>query len=212
MLKEARNAVVDWMPASVIVRRGRRRLRAVALTFDDGPCAETPALLQALDALDVRATFFVVGQECEAFPQHLDAIVAAGHEVAGHGYTHSVFPELSGRALRSELSRTARLLPPTTQRPFVRPPRGAVTATSLARTWAAGFRTALWTLDSDDCRSNDARFVAARSQRARPGDIVLLHEGQSWTIDALPLFVPELRARGLGLVPMGELVDRTHRR
>jgi len=206
MLKQLRNALVDQLPRSLIVRRGRRSVAAVALTFDDGPFAETPALLEALEKADVRATFFVVGEQCAKFPAAVSAIARAGHEVASHGYSHTIFPELTGLELRRELA--ALIGPPTARRPLVRPPRGAVDAGSMLRTWAAGYRTALWTLDSDDCRSTDPRWISSRAAAAGPGDVILLHEGQTWTIAAVPALVSELRARGLSLVTMSELVDQ----
>lgn len=180
----------------------------VALTFDDGPDEMTPRYLDALDRLAVRATFFLIGQSCARYPSGVRDIVARGHEVASHGHTHKTFPSLSGRELAAELASVQALIPPSERRrALLRPPRGAVSPWSLLRCAAAGYTTVLWSLDSDDCRTKSSDEVVSRASGAEAGEIVLLHEGQDWTIDALPRIVGSLRDRGLELVTVGEMLD-----
>jgi peptidoglycan/xylan/chitin deacetylase (PgdA/CDA1 family) len=90
----------------------------------------------------------------------------------------------------------------------VRPPYGATSARSLALSASAGYTTVLWSLDSDDCRTQSPAEVAARVAPARvaPGEIVLLHEGQDWTLRALPWILETLRADGWQAVPVGEML------
>ncbi|MFO0671510.1 MAG: polysaccharide deacetylase family protein [Polyangiaceae bacterium] len=188
-------------------RRGPKR---VALTFDDGPDELTHRYLELLDAYGVRATFFLIGSRAERRPDAVKALVTAGHEVAGHGFTHKAFPVLGAAALSDELLHTRDVLPPTTTaRPLVRPPKGAVTGGSLFRTFAAGFTTVLWSLDSNDCRTVTPQRVvdAVRPEAVRPGEVVLLHEGQEWTLAALHTIIPRLRASGYELVTVGELLS-----
>lgn len=192
------SAVVERLPSAIVVRRGRPDSRRVALTFDDGPDEHTHEYLDVLDRMDVRATFFLIGRLCEKRPDLVRAIVARGHEVASHGYEHRPFPSLDRAALRADLARAQQVLPPSERgRPLVRPPRGATSVRSLVECAAAGYQTVLWNLDSDDCRTESPHEVAARVATANAGDIVLLHEGQSWTLSALPRIVEQLRARGL---------------
>lgn len=199
--------VADLLPATVVVRRGSARSRRVALTFDDGPDHLTHEYLDLLDRLEVRATFFLMGSACVERPGEVRAIVSRGHEVAAHGFTHRPFPSLSREALLEELRQCALALPPSEQRrPIVRPPRGATTPRSLLRCAAAGYRTVLWSLDSDDCRTESVDTIVARVVTSEPGEIVLLHEGQSWTLAALPRIVEGLRARGLEPTTVGELI------
>lgn len=200
-------AIAANLPRSLVVFGGNPRVRGVALTFDDGPDEHTPKYLDMLDRLNVRATFFLVGSACEDRPDDVRAIVARGHEVASHGFSHRSFPTLDRNALREELRRTQAALPPTEQaRPFVRPPRGASSAWSLLACAAEGFCTVLWSLDSDDCRTQSSEVVASRVAAAQAGEIVLLHEGQSWTLEALPTIVAELRSRGLEPMTVSELL------
>jgi len=181
----------------------------VALTFDDGPTSLTPAYLDILAQLDVRATFFLVGKLCERHPELVAAIAARGHQLAGHGYTHRRFTALSQAELADELERTRRLLPPGDGLvELVRPPFGAVSLTALAACRRHGFTAVLWSLNSGDWRSHDAGQIERNmaEQAAAPGEIVLLHEGQSWTMKALPAIVGGLRQAGHELVTVGELL------
>ncbi len=201
--------VAEVLPASVIVRRGSGKEKRVALTFDDGPDEMTDAYLDILDKFEARATFFVLGKACARYQDAVARIAARGHELAGHGFTHKSFTKLDGDALRDELQRTSALLPPApTARPLVRPPHGATSLRSLMVTARAGYTTVLWSRDSDDCRTSDAAEVAARVAPASltPGEIVLLHEGQSWTLEALPDILGKLAAEGWRTVSVGEML------
>jgi peptidoglycan/xylan/chitin deacetylase (PgdA/CDA1 family) len=198
-------------PRALLVQRGPGGTRRVALTFDDGPGEMTDAYLDMLDRFGARATFFVVGAACEARRAALLRIVARGHELAGHGFSHALFTKLDGPALREELGRTAALLPPPRAgRALVRPPQGATSLRSLAVCAAAGYTTVLWSRDSDDCRTSSSGAIAARVAPGtlRPGEIVLLHEGQPWTLAALPRILESLASAGWQAVPVGELLAR----
>jgi peptidoglycan/xylan/chitin deacetylase (PgdA/CDA1 family)/glycosyltransferase involved in cell wall biosynthesis len=209
VLTRARQQVGDVLPRSLLIRRGARDRRRIALTFDDGPDAMTDAYLDVLGRHGARATFFLVGEACARFPDAVARIAARGHELGGHGFTHTVFPSLDAPALKSELERTDALLTPAPGggRRLVRPPRGATSPLSLLRCARAGYVTVLWSVDSDDCRTDRADdVVAALSPDAvSPGDIVLLHEGQTWTLDALPRVIDRLRDAGFELVTVSEM-------
>jgi len=206
-----RDLAFRFAPRSLLVERGRADGRRVALTFDDGPEEMTGAYLDVLDRYDVRATFFVVGETCVQRRRALLDIVARGHEVAGHGFTHRSFTTLDRAALRGELARTAALLPPRPgARLLVRPPFGATSLRSLAVSAEAGYTSVLWSLDSDDCRTTSADTVVERLRpdALQPGEIVLLHEGQSWTLGALPRVLDALAAAGWSAVTVSEILNR----
>lgn len=197
------------LPPSIVVWRGKERPRRVALTFDDGPTPLTRDYLDVLDQLGARATFFLVGELCAQNPELVREIAARGHELANHGYTHRPFPKLGMRELSRELELTQALLPRTRQgRALVRPPYGAVSPTSLLTCAQQGFTTVLWSLNSGDWVRHDPAEVAQTftSRTAAGGDIVLLHEGQPWTMNALPTIVGELKKAGHELVTVSELL------
>ena len=203
-------SVVAWQgrPARAIASGDRRR---VALTFDDGPSELTRCYLDVLGRFRARATFFVVGEFCVAHPQLVFAIAADGHELAGHGYTHRRFPSLSTEELRRELALTAALLPPPSRRRLVRPPHGAMSPFSVLTCLREGFTTALWSYDSGDSRTTSADDVCAAFQEdcgLAPGAVVLLHDGQPWTLQALPTVLGRLSEAGHDFVTLGELLDR----
>lgn len=209
-----RGLATQAVPRSVLVHHGAGDGRRVALTFDDGPHQMTDAYLDVLDRYGARATFFVVGKACAAHREALWRIVARGHEVAGHSFTHRPFPKLATADLRDELRQTAALLPPArTGRALVRPPYGATSPRSLAVCARDGYTTVMWSRDSDDCRTTAPDEVAARVAPGalKSGEIVLLHEGQDWTLAALPRILEALAAAGWQTVPVGEILKPSGR-
>jgi peptidoglycan/xylan/chitin deacetylase (PgdA/CDA1 family) len=206
--KKAAAAAV--LPRSLLVCRGPSAPRGIALTFDDGPTEMTHAYLETLSRLGVKATFFVIGELCSQRPDDVAEIARRGHELGGHGYTHRPFSELRAGELGNELARTQDLLPATPGNPrkLVRPPQGALSLTALLTCAIAGFTTVLWSHDSGDCRTECAGDVvrALVNPPLANGAIVLLHDGQSWTLDALPEIVGRLRKAGHELVTVGQFL------
>ncbi len=191
------------------------RRKRVALTFDDGPDVMTRKYLDVLESLDVRATFFLIGEQAARRPGDPLEYTRRGHEVGGHGWTHDAFPEMSAARLASELRRTSAILPSRPGAPaLVRPPRGLLSPRALLRLASAGYVTVLWSLDSDDCRTRDPRVLERRlaPPRVAPGEVVLLHEMQDWTLRALPRVVNALRDADYEFVTVTELMREEGRR
>lgn len=204
-----RNAVLDRLPG--VLRRGPLTDKRIALTFDDGPDDMTPAYLELLDDLGVPATFFVCGERAAKHPELIREYVRRGHQVANHGYDHTRFTTLSRRKLLEQLERTEYALGgQVTGRAWVRPPHGALDASSLLAMRTAGYIVALWSIDSRDYDVRDPHQLAAACSPAvvNAGDVLLFHEGQQWTLDALPRIVAALHASGLECVTMQDLFAR----
>jgi peptidoglycan-N-acetylglucosamine deacetylase len=204
-----KNAVIDRLPG--LLRRGPVTTKRVALTFDDGPDELTPQYLELLDDLGVAATFFVNGQQAEENPRLIREYIKRGHQVANHGYDHTHFPKLSRRQLLDQLARTEHAIGgQMTGRSWVRPPHGALDASSLLAMRAAGYVVALWSIDSCDYDVRDPAQLAERCSPAvvSAGDVLLFHEGQTWTLEALPRIVAALYASGLECVTMHDLFAR----
>jgi len=192
------------------VYRGTASRPVVALTFDDGPVpVYTPLLLDTLEALEVRTTFFLIGLRAEQYPYWVRAMVRAGHEVANHGYTHADLTQLDRTAVRQDVLRAQRVLHRVAGAPprYFRPPGGQLDSTVLREAARAGLVTVLWSLAPGDHASPGADVIARRLQDARSGDVVLLHQGISDTLRALPEVVTALRAQGLEPGAVGDVLD-----
>ncbi len=201
-----KNAVLDRLPG--VLRRGPTTTNRVALTFDDGPDDLTPRYLDLLDELGVPATFFVLGDHATRRPDLIREYLRRGHQIAGHGYDHQRFPRLSRRDLLDQCERTdAAIGGQASGRPWVRPPHGTLDARSLVALRAAGYVVALWTIDSCDYSDRDPAKVAERCASGA-GDVLLFHEGQPWTLEALPPIVAAIHASGLECVTMHDLFAR----
>ena len=185
----------------------------VALTFDDGPWpGQTEHVLAVLAERNVPATFFLLGSQVERAPHLAQAIVAAGHAVGNHAYSHRRLDIAPADVVEWEIVHTAnRIQEVTAVRPgWFRPPGGGFGASSYE--WAArtGSRPALWTVDPQDWRdSTTAEEIAAIVLgAAHPGAVVVLHDGggdQRQTIAALPAIIDGLRAAGYQFVTLDQL-------
>jgi len=202
-----KNAVLDRIPG--VLRKGPATVKRVALTFDDGPDERTPKLLEVLDDLGVAATFFVCGELAEAHPLVIREYLRRGHQVANHGYNHTKFTKLSRRELLEQVEKTDNAIGgQATGKLWVRPPHGAIDATSLITLRTAGYLVAMWSIDSFDHTEKDPAALAQRCANVTAGDVLLFHEGQPWTVDALPRIVTWLHANGYECVTMHDLFAR----
>lgn len=192
--------------------RARRAGRRVALTFDDGPDPQrTPAVLDLLARQGVRATFFVVGARAEAHPELVRRMVAEGHVVGNHSYTHSWrFPLRSLDRTMEELCRTGEVLHRITGRQprLFRPPFGVTNPTIARAVRRLGLDPVGWSIRSLDTMGQSPERVAARIlRRLHPGAVILLHDRCAGSERLVGLLVEGLRSRGLEPVTLPELFD-----
>ena len=183
----------------------------VAITFDDGPHgANTPRLLEMLKQRKVRATFFMVGQCVAEFPDIVKKMVAEGHEVASHSWSHPQLSTMSEAGVREQLEKThAAIIAACGVTPKVmRPPYGAFTARQRAwahATW--GYKCILWDVDPLDWKVRNADHVKNEILKATvPGSIILAHDIHKSTVDAMPETLDGLLAKGFKFVTVSELI------
>jgi peptidoglycan/xylan/chitin deacetylase (PgdA/CDA1 family) len=187
----------------------------VALTFDDGPNLDgTPRLLRLLSRAEVKATFFLVGEQVSRNPDLAMEIVLQGHAVGLHGYGHHTLTRMSSRELHDDIERAMYAVTSATQTEpaLFRPPRGVFTYQGLAAIRDRHLEPVLWTTDGRDWRKvATAQSISERvATGLRGGEIIHLHDSDnyaatgSWlrTLDALPRILKELSARGLEPVPI----------
>ena len=180
---------------------------AVALTFDDGPWPHTTQqMLTILSQRQAPATFFVVGRQVERYPELVRREVAAGMALGSHSYSHpQPFDRLPVARIRDEITRGRRTLQPLGIHPVgFRPPGGAASPAVTAAAQEFGDRTVLWSVDPADWQPGVTadQLVQRVLAAARPGAIVLLHDGggnRSATVAALPAIIDGLRRLGLTL-------------
>lgn len=157
--------------------------RVVALTYDDGPAAQTtPGVLDALAARGVHATFFVLAQAAERNPALLRRIVDEGHELALHGTDHRRLAALPYReAVRSVAQARDRVEAVAGHRVrLFRPPYGALSVRQTAGVVALGLDVVIWSGVAADWVDDTAEAVAARGRAAvHPGGILLLHDARA---------------------------------
>lgn len=199
-----RNSPIFGKPITSLAGSGKR----VALTFDDGPNPDaTPLILDALRDRGVKATFFILGRHAEQWPALVKRVADEGHAIGNHGYFHRKLHFKSPGYVRRDLTLGTQAIEAAAQvhpRLF-RAPHGfrAPWVTAIAR--SLGQRTVGWSLGVWDSDRPGVDAIAARTvDGARPGSILLLHDGDGYdprgdrmqTARAVPLIVDRLLAHG----------------
>ncbi len=191
--------------------RGRRARGvhgpAISLTFDDGPHpVYTPQVLDRLDALGWKGTFFVVGEKAAAYPELIRRMVGAGHELGNHTYTHGEPGKTSAAAFRDEVRQTQQLLEDLAGRPvtLMRPPKGELTWAKLQGLWRDRQTVALWSADPRDYQYHHEqelrRWLSAYVPRH--GDVVLMHDVHPHVLTILDTWQATGRLAGMSTVTL----------
>ncbi|MFL6228118.1 MAG: glycosyltransferase [Pyrinomonadaceae bacterium] len=217
------------LPSTYVVQRTREQPGLVALTFDDGPDAEwTPAILDVLKREQVPATFFIIGQNGQNNPGLVRRIVAEGHDIGNHTFTHPNLGEIPGRVADLELTATERLIESLTGRSTIlfRPPyfgdaepNTPAQVEPVVRAKGLGYLTVGLRVDPDDWKQPGVDEIVKRTIEGlenpdpdKRGQVVLLHDSggdRSQTIAALPVLIEKLRARGYRFVTVSQLAGLT---
>lgn len=187
----------------------------IALTFDDGPDELTEQILDVLHRNSVKATFFVVGENCTFRSKTLKRIYDEGHELGNHTYTHMTFRGKSEQQITEEILHTNKVIQEITgETPHLfRPPGGTLNLKIVHVAQALNLRIVLWSPDEDskDWRSPGVgRIIQNVVPHAKEGKIVLLHDGggkRRQTLQALPQIISELRKNGYTFVTVTELLN-----
>lgn len=175
--------------------------RTVYLTFDDGPSEYTPQVLRTLDRFDVRATFFMVGEQVAFHPQYAQRVARAGHRIGNHTWTHPRLSETPFGDELEQLRRTNRLIEALTGRAptLMRPPFGDYDAETEAATARLGLSMIGWDASSADWNPLvTSRQIVKWTLRDidAGGSVILMHDTHPATVAALPRIIRALRRRG----------------
>ncbi|MBI1330630.1 MAG: glycosyltransferase [Alphaproteobacteria bacterium] len=217
------------LPTGWVIRQFGAAKKVVALTFDDGPDAEwTPQILDILKAEHVPATFFIIGDNAEANPDLVQRMVAEGHEVGNHTYTHPNLSDVPDQATSLELNATQRLFQALTGhslRLFRPPYLGDAEPTDADQILPVetaqnmGYITVGEHVDPVDWALPGVNQIVKRTltqihdvHSNMPRNIVLFHDAggdRSETVAALPIVIAKLKDEGYRFVPVSALAGLT---
>ncbi|AUH44408.1 polysaccharide deacetylase family protein [Streptomyces sp. CMB-StM0423] len=183
----------------------------VALTFDGGPSAPTPDLLDILKKEKVPATFFLQGKgHTEKYPQTIRRMAAEGHEIANHTWSHKDLTALNDDQIRAEVLPVQKDIEKVTGKApvLMRPPQGTTNDKVSKVLKDLGLAQILWSVTAKDYATTDTALIKQRvlDQTGRDG-IILLHERYAGTIPAVPDIIRDLRARGFTFVTVSQLMS-----
>ncbi|MEG4803943.1 polysaccharide deacetylase family protein [Microcoleus sp. ARI1-B5] len=188
--------------------------KVIALTVDDGPWPETTEqMLDIFKQNDVKATFFWIGKSLESSPEIARRVVAEGHAIGNHTWHHWYDP-MDAATAANEIDRTAKLIYETTgvKTSFFRPPGGVLNNGLAKYAKEQNYSVVMWSVTSADTdpRAQPSAFVENVLKGAKPGAIVLMHDGggdRSRTIKALPEMIAGLKQQGYRFVTVPELLE-----
>lgn len=196
--------------------------KIIALTFDDGPSPVwTPQILRELNDAGVKATFFMIGQHVEQYPEIAKAVADAGHEIGNHSYDHHVLLYYNLPDLEKEIKNTEQVIYKATgvTTRYFRPPKAWITETEKHKIRDMGYEIVLWSLNSKDWVTFDDKYVVAYiASHAQSGDIILFHDSggvfgteggdRHETVKTIPRLVRKMRQNGYSFVTVSELLAR----
>ena len=191
---------IAWSPAASARAFANCGAGYVGLTYDDGPNAgTTTTLLNTLRANGVRATLFNIGQNAQNNLSLVQAEQAADMWIGNHSWTHPHLTQLSSSQMLSELQRTQQVVQQATGTApkLFRPPYGETNATLKSIEQRLGLTEVLWDVDSQDWNGASTTQIVQAASRLQNGQVILMHDGYSTTIAAIPQIAADLQSRNL---------------
>lgn len=179
----------------------------IALTFDDGPGEYTEELINCLVENNAKATFFMLGQNVEAYPEIAKELSDAGMELGNHSYSHPDLVTIGADAAAQQVSNTDAALKAATgfEATVMRPPGGSFNDSVKA---AIDHPLIIWSIDTRDwaTKSEDQTYQVVMDN-AQDGSVVLMHDIHEWSVKAAIRMIPDLIAKGFKLVTVSELAE-----
>lgn len=216
---------------AVLVRKGTvyrepNREKMVALTFDDGPSPVwTPKILDELKRAGVKATFFMLGEHVEKYPDVARRVAQEGHEIGNHSFDHHVLIYYKMDEIEREIKDTQRAIKDATGKTttYFRPPKAWLTREEKKKINELGYEVVLWSLNSKDWVTFDDKYMREYIVRnIRPGDIILFHDSggvfsteggdRHETVITIYRLTEKLREKGYKLVTISELLNRKEKK
>lgn len=177
----------------------------VALTFDDGPGKRTGELLDALEKYNAHATFFMLGQKVPSYEAEVKKMKEIGCELGSHSYDHTNLVSLDSKGVKKQMSDTDNNIKKAVGSgvTVMRPPYGAINDTVRKN---VGLPMILWNIDTLDWKTRNAKkTINTVMKNVGDGDIILLHDIHTESVDAAIKLVPKLQKAGYQLVTVSEM-------
>lgn len=185
--------------------------KEIALSFDDGPVVSTNQVLDILKKYNVPSAFFCVGKRMVENPTILKRIHEEGHVIGNHSFSHhALFDLMSKRKMKEELRETNNIAKNTIGEnlKMFRPPYGVTTPILAKAIKEEGFETIGWSLRTYDTMFDDGqKLVNKIISQIKAGDIILLHDSQKVTINALEDIIIKVRLNGYTFVRLDHLLN-----
>lgn len=183
--------------------------KLIALTFDDGPSDATPQLLDALDAYQSQATFFVLGHLASTYAATLQRMVREGNEIGNHTWNHPNLRLQNQAGLDSQILATQSAIQAATggyTPVLVRPPYGFTNSAVKQYLASHGLKEALWNADTNDWKDRDPQVIYDRIMTdARDGQVILIHDIYPASVQAATRAIRDLKIQGYQIVTVSEL-------
>ncbi|WP_075619160.1 polysaccharide deacetylase family protein [Paenisporosarcina indica] len=188
--------------------------KIIAITFDDGPHRKyTAEVLDLLAKYDAKATFFIIGENAEKYPELVLRAHEEGHELANHTYTHPVKTTIAH--LEDELKQTNETIYGITgfYPKLFRPVGGQYTDDMIKAAVDKGYKVVMWSWhqDTEDWKNPGVKNIVKKVVNVtKPGDVILFHDGggnRKQTVKALEEILPELQKQGYKFVTISELIE-----
>lgn len=189
----------------VINRKIDKSKKMIALTFDDGPNYNTSKIIDVLNKYDIKATFFVLGSRAINNKDILKKMADSGMEIGNHTYNHLLLTKYDENKIRSEIEDTSEVIySATKKRPkLLRPSYGSVN-NKIKK--VANMPIIIWDIDTLDWKYHNSKMITSRVvNKVRDGDIILMHDIYSASLNALSNIIPILQDNGYEFVTIDEL-------
>ncbi|MDY5995948.1 MAG: polysaccharide deacetylase family protein [Bacilli bacterium] len=189
----------------VINRKIDKSKKMISLTFDDGPNYNTSKIIDVLNKYDIKATFFVLGSRAINNKDILKKMADSGMEIGNHTYNHLLLTKYDENKIRSEIEDTSEVIYSATKKKpkLLRPSYGSVN-NKIKK--VANMPIIIWDIDTLDWKYHNSKRITSRVvNKVRDGDIILMHDIYSASLNALSNIIPILQDNGYEFVTIDEL-------
>lgn len=184
----------------------------VVLSFDDGPGASTPDILDILNRYNIKADFFMIGQNVQSHPDYVQKVYDAGNEIGNHTFTHQDLAKMSSDTQNDEFNKTNNAIKNVLSKAgtiWMRPPYGSYSDDTDKVLSSIGMKKILWNVDPRDWAGASADEITdAVLSNVKDGAIVLMHDGVANSVEtakALPKIIEGIQSKGFKIVTLSQM-------